>query len=295
MIGWLHQALSRRKGAGMALILHLGAHRTGSTAFERMIAGADLAPHGAALWGNARVRGIPGFEQGTGADAFAANWQAQAAQGTRKLLICDENILGTMLGNLMAGALYPDLPAQLARYARLFPAAPRRIGLGIREPAAFWTSCWSFVARRRWVPAVAETAPRIAANPRGWADVVADLRAAFPRAELLIWQHEGLDKRLPATAARLLDLPETLFTAPATRINATHAPGYLPAILRLRAANADMTEAAMREALERETPEPGYSPFTPDQRAALAARHARDLTLLRQGHAGATLLEEPHP
>jgi hypothetical protein len=293
VIDWLRRTL--RPGAGMELILHLGAHRTGSTAFERMLEGADLAGQRAALWGNARVRGIPGFEQGTGADSFAAQWQAQAAQGTARLVICDENILGTMLGNLMAAALYPDLPAQLARYARLFPTPPRRIGLGIREPASYWTSCWSFVARRRWVPGVAETASRIAAHPRGWADVVADLRAAFPRAEILVWPHEGLDKRLPATAARLLDLPEALFTAPATRINAAHAPGYLPAILRLRAADAQMTEAAMRAALERETPEPGYSPFTPDQRAALAARHARDLTLLRQGHAGATLLEEPLP
>lgn len=295
MIDWLRRALPRQRAAGMDLILHLGAHRTGSTAFERMLEVADLAGHRAALWGNARVRGIAGFEQGTGAEAFAAQWQSQAAQGTARLVICDENILGTMLGNLMAGALYPDLPAQLARYARLFPAQPRRIGLGIREPAAYWTSCWSFVARRRWVPGVADTAPRIVADPRGWADVVADLRAAFPKAEILVWPHEGLDTRLPATAARLLELPETLFTAPATRINAAHAPGYLPAILRLRAAHPDMTESALRAALTRETPEPVYSPFTQDQRAALAARHARDLTLLRQGHAGAVLLEEPHP
>lgn len=295
MIDWLRRAFTPRHGAGMDLILHLGAHRTGSTAFERMLEAADLAPQGAALWGNARVRAIPGFQEGTGAESFSAEWQAQAAQGTKKLVICDENILGTMLGNLMAGALYPDLPAQLARYSRLFPVAPRRIGLGIREPAAFWTSCWSFVARRRWAPDVAETAPRIAANPRAWADVVADLRTAFPRAEILVWQHEGLDTRLPATAARLLDLPEATFTPPATRINAAHAPGFLPAILRLRTADPQMSEAAMRAALDRETPEPGYSPFTQDQRAALAARHARDLTLLRQGHAGATLLEERLP
>lgn len=295
MIDWLRRALRPRPGAGMELILHLGAHRTGSTAFERMLESADLAGAGAALWGNARVRAIPGFQEGVGAEAFAAEWAGQAAQGTGRLVICDENILGTMLGNLMAGALYPDLPMQLARYARLFPAPPRRIGLGIREPASYWTSCWSFVARRRWVPGVAETAPRIAAHPRGWADVVADLRAAFPHAAILVWPHEGLDRRLPATAARLLDLPETLFTAPASRINAAHAPGYLPAILRLRAAEPAMTEEAMRAALSREVPEPGYSPFTPDQRAALAGRHARDLDLLRQGHAGALLLEEPHP
>jgi len=279
-------------GPPMDLILHLGAHRTGSTAFERMLANARpaLAQQGVALWGNAKVRAIPGFQEGTGASAFAAEWQGEAATGAERLVICDENILGTMLGNLMAGALYPDLPRQLDRYRRLFPAQPRRIGLGLREPASYWTSCWSFVARRRWVPGVAETAPRIAANPRGWADVVTDLRAAFPRAEILVWPHEGLDQRLPATAARLLDLPEALLTAPTQRINAAHAPGYLPAILRLRAADPQMSEDAMRAALDRVAPEPGYSPFSPDQRVVLAARYARDLTLLRQGHAGAEML-----
>lgn len=277
----------------MELILHLGAHRTGSTAFETMLVSARsaLAGQGVAVWPNARVRRIAGFQEvaSDGATdaaqaAFAATWAGESAD---RLVICEENILGTMLGNLMAGALYPDLAEQLARYAALFSVQPRRIGLGIRDLAWFWASSLSFVARRRWVPDWADTASRIVASPRGWADVVADLRAAFPSTEIVLWTH-GTD--LPRVAERLTDLPPGLLVAPAERVNAAHELGYLPAILRLRAEHPDMTEANMRAALSSVTPDPSHAPFIPAQRAALDARYAHDLALLRQGHADAILL-----
>lgn len=277
----------------MDLILHLGAHRTGSTAFESMLVARQtaLAGQGVAVWPNARVRRIAGFQEvasdGPSPDAAAALATAWAGEGADRLILCEENILGTMLGNLMAGALYPDLARQLANYRAILPVQPRRIGLGIRGHAGYWTSCLSFVARRRWVPALADLAPQVAADPRGWVEVVSDLRAAFPAAEILVWTH-GAD--LPGVAQRLLDLPAGLLAAPPVDVNAAHEAGYLPAILRLRAEAHDMTEAGMRAALDRVVPEPGFSPFTLAQRDALDSRYARDLTLLRQGHADAVML-----
>lgn len=280
----------------MDLILHLGAHRTGSTAFESMLVSARgaLAGQGVAVWPNARARRIAGFQEvasnGATPEARAAFATAWAAETADRLVICEENILGTMLGNLMAGALYPDLALNLARYRDVFPVAPRRIGLGIRDLAGYWVSCLSFVARRRWVPDWAETAPRIAATPRGWAEVVDDLRASFPQADIVLWDH-GTD--LPQVAQALLGLPPGLMPAPARGVNAAHGAGYLPAILRLRAERPDLQESDMRAALESVTPDPGFTPFTTAQRAALDARFARDLALLRQGHADARWIGRP--
>ena len=148
----------------MEIVFHLGAHRTGSTTFQSYMHDniRVLEDGGIAYWGpkttrKGLFRGLiptdPANEGRTAtqerAEARVARHLEEAAKsGTAAILVSEENMIGSVRGCVRAGALYPDVGARLACYARAFDGDVTRIALAIRSQDRFWASALAFAAGR---------------------------------------------------------------------------------------------------------------------------------------------------
>ena len=275
----------------MELSLHLGAHRTGSTAIEKTLLESRkyLRGQGVAIWPNEKLRQMKGFnlvgDAKNGPAAKVAFGEAWDRVGLARLVICEENMLGTMQDNIGRAAFYPDLPQRMARYRDFLPVAVGRIGIGIREYAGFWTSCYAYVLARKALPAFGGVL-----GERGWCDLIGDLRSAFPAAEIMVWTLEDVKADLAGVSGRLAGVPFGGLKAVTRAVNAAPDAGYIPAMLALRAREPDLGAEALRVALAGMAKVAGYSLFSEAERAELAERYARDMAALAAGFAGVRMM-----
>ena len=282
----------------MEIILHVGAHRTGTTSFQSYLRGVapGLAAQGLGFWGPRRTR--KGLFQGVLSPASAADSRqaqdrlrralaASAGQGCTRLLISDENLLGSTRACLRAQALYPQAGD---RFQRLHAALGRidRVVLQIRSPEAWWTSALAFLLTRGVAPPPAALLERLSREARGWREVIADLACALPRCDIVVSRFE--------TCAARPDALLMVATGGACDVPALPEGGIWlhrsPALPELRAAlaetGADVTRLPMGEGR--------WRPFSEAQAARLRERYADDLFWLMAGADGlARLTEDPKP
>lgn len=303
----------------MDLILHLGAHRTGSTAVDECLRAnaGPLAAEGTGLWLPRQLRRLPGFDAlgghggayldgNAGAIAAVASvrerlgvaWRAEAVEGRKRLLLSEENILGSMRANLRGASFYRTLAARLAVYLAALPVKPLRIGLGLRDYASWWRSSYLACLRRHALPPFAERAPYLARHSRDWVSVVRDLTTACPEAEILVWRQEDLEGRVGAVAAELIgrtDVPPLV--QPEGRVNSSGDPADAALILRLRETQPDLKGRALQQAL-RDLKAGGVTGIAEDfseaDRGLMAARYAADLKIIA-GLGGRVRLWSPAP
>ncbi len=138
------------------IILHLGAHRTGSThvqgvmAKNRALLAAEgiVAPSQSAV-SEALTKGIgsrlPALRGGFG--------RLRGAGGT--VVVSDENMLGFLNNIFTHGQFYPDTARRMGRLKQLLPAAPERIVLAIRPYESFFPSAYG-----RWLAPGRRVLPR---------------------------------------------------------------------------------------------------------------------------------------
>ncbi|MCX7644330.1 MAG: hypothetical protein N2Z62_03410 [Rhodobacteraceae bacterium] len=278
----------------MELALHIGAHRTATTSLQQALgmASAELAAAGTAFWGPEAMR-LPGRRdharnlRRAAADP-AAREAAEAARrevaralaglagaGIGRLLVSEENLIGTMEGNFAAAALYPNAARNLAAAADLFGGPPAEVFLGLRDYAGWWASAYAQCVVLREMPPF--DAGRIAASARGWPEVAEEVRATFPQARLTLWRHgpgaaeAALAAMLPAPLAGRVVLHGRRANA------ALSARGLRRFTARRRRAGG--FDAAARRAAVAELGEAGGPPLRPfpaEAEAALAERFERD-------------------
>lgn len=278
--------------------LHLGAHRTGSTAFQRTLKrnAAALAGDGIAYWGPEWLRAREYFllrDRGVfDAGAHEAVAADLAATGAKRLVISEENMLGSMRRNLLKGRFYPNAAVRLTAYAGLIGKDPDRIGLGIRDYAAYWASVYAYLLPAKPLPDFAELKPGLLFNRRGWREVVADIRAVFPRAEILVWPLEAVQGRLSRVVARVAGCAPERLTEVARGINAAPGPAAIPVIQSIKAANPGITGPEMRARLAGiDLPKTGGPElFSGPDRLEFAARYGEDLAALEAGAEGVTFI-----
>jgi len=291
----------------MDLILHLGAHRTGSTAIERSLTiNADLLRgEGLAIWAPKYLRDLRHFSRvnvvGTPQDAAATElavaFAGVADSGAARLFMSEENMIGLMDQNLRRRSFYGDAAARLSRYAAILPRPPVRVALAVRSYASYWRSVYVYVLRRRELPTFGDLAGALAGARHGWLDLVDAAAAAFPGAEILVWPQETLDRHLRETAARVISRAagaDGLAPVP-RRVNAGQSPGDIPLIFQVREhepllvrRELDKRLAKLRKPARKRA---GAAPlFTPAQEALMARRYSADLAALAAGHGGARLL-----
>lgn len=188
--------------------LHLGAHRTGTTSIQKFFGsnGAQLEAAGLGYWGPKRTRG--GLMHGLiknpanlteqdirlgqrAVGRIRLERDRMTFEGKRKLIISEENLLGTMAQNLNSKVLYSQATARLGRLAPSLNDAPVRISLSIRSLDVYWASALAFRIRAGMPVPGRDIIDQLAQQPRRWFHVARDIAAAFPQAEILVWPFEG--------------------------------------------------------------------------------------------------------
>ncbi|MCB2130776.1 MAG: hypothetical protein KDE03_17355 [Rhodobacteraceae bacterium] len=279
--------------------LHLGAHRTGTTALQQFLArsGDSLSRAGIGFWGPAiwRSEGLKGFtaHYAAGEDREGVLQAARsalaphlgAARGMKTVLISDENLIGAMRRNYAEGALYSDAADRLAGLRAVLPAPPRSIFFTIREFSGYWQSVYAHLALRGIVRKFEGS--RLVSSPgNSWLPVLGAIRRVFPHSQLRVLRYgpDCVDKGIammtggPAGLA-LPDVPKGVnrsLPEPALRELAALPPG--PA-----------REAAI--AGHRRDAPPPEPRFLPDEARRLDEIFAQDLQRLAEGAVPGAVLD----
>lgn len=153
-------------------ILHLGAHRTGTTSLQMF-----LLRNQQLLIENGIDIMCPPQTRHMNIDALQFNCD--------RFVVSEENILGTMENNLWMRSLYPDVVNQVKRYERLTEQITI-VYLTIRNYADWWNSAFSFCVANGAALPNEEDIGLLAKQQRGWCEVVHDLKTVFPRARLVV-------------------------------------------------------------------------------------------------------------
>jgi len=280
----------------MDVILHLGAHRTASTSFQAYLrANAQaLSRQGVGFWGPRRTRnglfdgiipvnGSPRLERQArlAKGRIVLHLDRAAAQGTRCLIVSDENIIGAPRRNLRDTMLYRGAGPRMARHAAAFGGRITRVVLSVRAFDSYWPSTLAYgIARGSPLPDPAQLEV-ICGQTRGWRDVITDLARALPGVEILVLPHETYAS-IPER--RLLIMTGDAMTAPddSSRLWLNRAPDLdaLRHCLALRGEDPTLLGQGTGR----------YDPFTAQQQTHLHELYLDDLFWLASGADGLALL-----
>lgn len=289
-------ALLERVARAMDIILHIGAHRTGTTSFQtymRRSSGA-LSARGIAFWGPETTRkglfsNIYSDRSGRGADTsrshecgpVGAPLNAARASGARCLIVSDENFMGGMRNNIRHAALYPQLSGRVVRVTQAFGSEVSTILISPRSLESYWCSVLAFCVKRGVPVPDLQKRTAIARGYRGWRDVIAEIAKALPDVAIKVLPFEnyaGRPDRYLSDAAEI-DTPICRERAPVNK-----SPG-LPALRRAMSANGQDARA-LPLGMGR------WNPFTNEQHSALRELYADDMMWLRSGANGLAILVE---
>ncbi|QQA41319.1 hypothetical protein [Pelagovum pacificum] len=293
----------------MDVILHIGAHRTGTTTLQRFLDRnrAMLREAGVIAWTPRHLRGgmLDGLmrrPEDTGpADLLRIEraigrlriaHQVALRDGTRQLILSDENLIGAARDNLRAGRLYPGLVERLSRLRPAFDQVSR-IGLAVRGYEGYWSSACAFaVARGHRMPDAAAL-DRLVTQPRRWRHVVTEVAKIFPEAELRVWSFEhgagrpewqaGLLTGSPSSGGPTTGAPCFTPGLPGARDRCAASPRV--ATLRAVLTDAGLPVTALPDGDAR------WVPFDAEQRRALDALYRDDIAWLRAGADGLAIFE----
>lgn len=282
----------------MEVILHIGAHRTGSTSFQQYLrANRDgLTAGGIGFWGPWRTR--KGLLHGVAekptkpAQAQRANGRVQLnlagakSRGIRQLVVSDENLMGTARQSLRKASLYPDVGERMARIHAAFEPVTRLV-VQVRSLDRWWGSVMAYLIPRGEAVPTVETRDLIAASDRSWRHVISDLACACPGAEIIVTPFERFAPRPDHLLGLACANPQVPPVGQAGFWANRSDP--LPQLRDTLMDRGDFPDLLPEDSGR-------WQPFTPYQASALREAYADDLYWLRAGAEGlATLREDPMP
>ncbi|WP_299592348.1 hypothetical protein [uncultured Tateyamaria sp.] len=279
----------------MKVILHIGAHRTGTTSFQAYIRRDSdfMRTRRIGFWGPLRTRKglFAGIQPGVGGGHRSARrargrvlLQLNKAErnGIKTLLVSDENMLGTMRRNMRSRSLYGDVGERMARYATAFDGHIDTVVMSVRALNHYWSSATSYCVARGHTILEPDQLLRVAFGPRSWRDVIADVACAVPGAKIVIVPFER-------TAGR----PDAMFQG----VTGLHGPRNAAETWL----NRSPTASELRNVLADRGDNPGlisglasrWAPFDPAATAAMREAYMDDIHWLTAGADGlATLTED---
>lgn len=296
----------------MEIRLHIGAHRTGSTRLQTEFSrrAGHLATRRIGVAGPGQIRpdanigltlraALPGpLAALIPAEVISRIRQQIAsadAAGMTRLLLSEEDLAGAIDRILTRAVLYDDIAGRLGHLARPMAGHAVTVLLTIRSYDSYFTSLYAHRTLRRAMPDFATLAPRLAALPRRWPDVVADIARALPEAQVVVMRFEDVvanHHRSLCMVAGQDDLRDW----------GDDQPPVLPspsaeavAVLNTMPASASRAE---RRAVARAHPRPAHArfdPWEPADRDSLTTRYAEDLRALENAGARVTLADLGQP
>lgn len=264
-------------------VLWLGLHKTGTTFLQKSL---DLSQ--AALTGNA----IAYVEL----DEFRRRWtrpllhrdhpEAPAPggrpEGLSRRLVFDENILGLVQHALTRRGFYPEAGPRARRIADHLALERPLIVLGLRGFASLVPSLYCealkstpFKPFRKFLLQPPEA--------MSWQPLIHRLLAAFPESPMLLYRAEDLPGREAALLGTVTGLPEAAFTL----LQNPERVGFSQtAVMHLHdlAARGQVSRADVRDAVRawpRGPGQPGFAPWSAEERRRLELAYANDLASLR--------------
>lgn len=290
-------AVLERVVRAMDIILHIGAHRTGTTSYQNYMrrAGDELLARGIAFWGPETTRkgslsNIYPDRNGRHGEAsrspecgpLEAPLNAVRASGARCLIVSDENFMGSMRNNIRQMALYPQVGDRVVRVTQSFGSGISTILISPRSLENYWCSALAFCVKRGVPVPDLQTRAAITRSYRGWRDVIVEIANALPDVAIKVLPFEeyaGRADRFLSDAVEI-DAPVCRERAPVNK-----SPG-LPALRRAISDNGQDARA-LPLGMGR------WNPFTNEQHSALREIYADDMMWLRSGADGlATLIED---
>ncbi|MBW4707563.1 hypothetical protein KX928_07170 [Roseobacter sp. YSTF-M11] len=281
----------------MDVILHIGAHRTGTTSFQDYMHrhAEPLAEAQIGYWGPGRTRRglfsgiVPRPEVCTGRDLrrraegrVQLQLTAARARGLKTLVVSDANMIGTVRENLRTGRLYPGIGERMARFARAFEGQVSTIMISPRSLELYWSSALSYGVARGYAVPDRDKLRTIAQSRRGWRDVITDLGCAVPGVHIRVMPFETFCGRPEVLLARGAGVDAPMDTD-------RHWLNRAPKLPELRRVLADRGDASnvLPFGMDR------WKPFTTEDHAALREVYADDMMWLTAGADGiATLTED---
>lgn len=281
----------------MEVILHVGAHRTGTASLR-----AYLRRHAVALraknvgfWGPRRLKRAFGTGEILQDRCADTGWQLEKARaqlqvhldqaerrGVKTLFISDPDLCGTVCGNLHQTSLYPRVVDRFERYFETFEGRLSAVVLSPRALDLYWCSAVSHgVAQGAPVPDRAALA-QIAHGQRSWRNVISEIAASIGRADLRLLPIERFRGRPDAflAASAGLDAPKQI-SGP--QLNTAPTLPALRRILNDSGVRSDALPFGMGK----------WNPFTNEEHAALREMHADDMLWMQAGADGlATMTQE---
>ena len=290
-------------GDTMDINLHIGAHRTATTTLQQFLDRntAVLRHSGVEVWTPARTRmGLfsgqfdrpedvtDEVERRGNRSCGLINIELERARrmGCSRLLISDENAIGSTRNNLRQQQLYPLLSERLVRLAPAFSGNLRRIGISIRSYDTYWASSLAFGLTQSFRMPLMADLDHFITQPRRWRHLICDVATAFPGVEILVWPFE----RFAGQPDAQLSFLTGGFTPMVPMAGARDWSNPSPRYEKLQMIVSQRGEADLGRKL---TDRAGrWMPFDEAQRMALRAQYDADLDWLRSGADGLAQLVE---
>ncbi|MCL6283616.1 hypothetical protein M3P21_08710 [Ruegeria sp. 2012CJ41-6] len=153
------------------IAFHLGAHRTGTSSLQSFLKHSKDTLHHA----NIELFTLP--------DTRSLD-TAQFTPDAPRLILSEENLIGTMEENILLGSLYPRIASNLKKRA---PSnlQPDVVALSIREYSEWWASSLLYLLFRQKKDYLKELG-NIKFFERTWVDVIDSIRATYPGAMIVV-------------------------------------------------------------------------------------------------------------
>lgn len=284
------RAAALHRGRTMDVILHIGAHRCATTTFQRYMRdnAERLRAQGTGFWGPGQTRkgllnGIAeegtarlGYVRATRATGRLRMRLAQArARGLKRLIISDENMMGSVRGNLRRGALYPDVAIRMARFAAAMDGFLSEVAVTVRSPENHWASMIGYGALNGVTPPSSGRVEELSRADRSWRHLIAEVSGATPGSPVTVLPFEVFAGRPDAQLRAMTGQP-------APRRHHRNWHNATPSLAELRAG------LLPRHASRLPAGEGRWFPFDAEQSARLRACYTEDLCWLRNA-AGPTV------
>jgi len=205
---------------GIDLIVHLGAHKTASTHFERLVRDSKVAsaaddvavPLRAVIRANltrrlssARKEKEAGRTDPLALRRLLADADADTGGRARRVFVSDENIIGTPPRVFKKHRMYPHATKRVRAMLLLTGSSNLTCFLAIREPASFVSSAYAESMRKG---AFASRDAYLGETPLAtmrWTRVILALRRALGSVPLVVWTFEDYANLQEHLVRRVLD------------------------------------------------------------------------------------------
>lgn len=195
---------------GIALHIHVGAHKTASTHLQKSLrkAHADLLTRGIVFFGPESLRGdfpLPKLSAPNPNPPVALLEQLSRNRSCR-LVLSDENILGgTRAGNLAQGAqFYPNADQRMRRLLTSLGSTNVTLYMGIRAPLAFLTSAHGQHIISGRIEPFQSYCEGVALERLRWSELAERLLAITDVKRIVIWRYEDYPRIAPSVLEEML-------------------------------------------------------------------------------------------